>query len=91
MTKNTEQASNSEIKVYQQEVGSLLYLSTRTRPEITFVVNHYARFMLNPNKSHFQALNYIWKYLNNLGPKGLIFSPNKIDQSPPLVGYSDAD
>ena len=47
--------------------------------------------MSNPNKSHFQALNHIWKYLNNLGPKGLIFSPNKIDQSPPLVGYSDAD
>ena len=34
LEKNIEQASPNDIKQYQQEVGSLIYLSTKTRPNI---------------------------------------------------------
>ena len=57
LEKNTEQASPKDIKQYQQEVESLIYLSTKTRPDIAYNVNTCARFMSNLNKTHYQALN----------------------------------
>lgn len=64
LEKSVEQASVDEIHRYQQEVGSLIYLAMNTRPDITFAVNRCARFMSNPNQTHFKALERIWKYLN---------------------------
>ena len=74
MEKNIEQASSKDIKQYQQEVGSLIYLSIKTRPDIAYNVNTCARFMLNPNKIYYQALNQIWKYLNYTPILGITYS-----------------
>ena len=52
LKKNTEQASLKDIKQYQQEVGSLIYLFTKTRPNIAYNINTCARFISNPNKTH---------------------------------------
>ena len=38
--------------VYQSTIGSLLYLSTGTRPDIAFAVSNAARFSSNPSKQH---------------------------------------
>src|SRR5437667_3947949 len=51
--------SKEDLLFYQQQTGSLLFLSTKTRPDIAFVVGNYARFMSKPNKSHFMALDRI--------------------------------
>ena len=88
LEKNTEQASPNDIKEYQQEVGSLIYLSTKTRPDIAFNVNTCARFMSNPNKIHYQALNQIWKYLNYTPTLGITYSGQS---EPYILGYCDSD
>lgn len=88
MEKNTEQASPKDIKQYQQEVGSLIYLSTKTRPDIAYNVNTCARFMSNPNKIHYQALNQIWKYLNYTPTLGITYSGQS---EPYILGYCDSD
>ncbi len=59
LEKNTEQAELKDINLYQQQIGSLMYLMTVTRPNIAFSVSNCARFMSNPNKEHFNALNRI--------------------------------
>jgi len=59
LQKATSDPSKEDINLYQQQVGSLLFLSTKTRPDIAFVVNNYARYMAKPDKSHFTALDRI--------------------------------
>jgi Reverse transcriptase (RNA-dependent DNA polymerase)/gag-polypeptide of LTR copia-type/Integrase core domain/GAG-pre-integrase domain len=89
LDKNTEQANKEDIKLYQQQVGSLIYLSYKTRPDITYAINKCARYMSNPNYSHFKALDRIWKYLNKYPNYGTYYNCN-IDKLE-LIGYTDAD
>ena len=73
LQKATLEPSKEDVNLYQQEVGSLLWLSTKIRPDIAFLVNNYTKYMAKPNKSHFMALNYIWKYLIRYLDLGLYF------------------
>ena len=73
---------------YSSLVGMLLYLSTNTRPDISYAVSQVARFGANPKQSHASAIKMIVRYLAGTKDKGTIFTPNnqfKIDC------YVDAD
>ena len=56
---------------YQSAVGSLLYLSTRTRPDIAFAVGNVALFCSNPTKDHWIALKHVMRYLRGTCQFGL--------------------
>ena len=73
------------IKLYQQIVGSLLYLSNKTRPDISYSVGILARHMSNPNKCDYDLSKRIMRYLN--GTREMKLTYNKKE---PIVGYSDA-
>ena len=72
--KNPNQTDNKIINLYQQEVGSLLYASLKTRLDITFPVNYCARFMANPSEKHINALLKIWRYLLYRPNLGLLYN-----------------
>ena len=44
-------------------IGSLLYLTLSTRPDIAFVVTKMAQFTAKPNKEHLNKALYICRYL----------------------------
>jgi hypothetical protein len=44
---------------YSQIIGSLLYLASATRPDISFVVSKLSRFVSNPRDVHWQALERV--------------------------------
>jgi hypothetical protein len=73
---------------YRSIVGMLLYLSTNTRPDITFAVSQVARFNHAPKKSHASAVKTIIRYLHKTADKGTIVTPTG-DLS--LDCYVDAD
>ena len=73
---------------YQSAVGSLLYLSNWTRPDITFAVNNVAKFMKRPSRDHWTAVKRIFRYLKGTVDYGIVYNP---DSNSSLVGYSDAD
>lgn len=75
-------------KVYQSCVGGLLYLSNRTRPDLTYSVSKAARYCSNPTKEHWSFVKRILRYLNGTLDHGIVYS--KVNE-PNLVGYSDAD
>lgn len=82
----TDECVNQE--KYQSAVGSLLYLSTRTRPDIAYAVGNTARFSSNPTQSHWTAIKRTMRYLNGTRNLGLTYKHNKNSE---LLGYSDAD
>lgn len=72
---------------YREAVGSLLYLSTRTRPDIAYAVGAASRNMESPERKHVTALKRIFKYLAGTLGEGVCykFAANV------LKSYSDAD
>ena len=75
-------------KIYQSAVGSLLYLSTRTWPDIMFAVRTVARFCEKLTKQHWIAVKRILRYLNGSQSLGLLYSKDKEYK---CIGYSEAD
>ena len=74
--------------VYQSAVGSLLYLSTGTRPDIAFAVSNVAKFSSNPGTKHWKAVKRILRYLKGTAGLGLLYLATNTDE---LHGYSDSD
>ena len=73
---------------YQQAIGSLLYLSIKTRPDIAFAVGRAARSCNNPTLDDWSSVKRILRYLRGTPKLGLLYSRSK---SEVCVGYSDAD
>ena len=75
-------------ETYQSAVGALLYLSTRTRPDISYAVSNISKFSSKPSKQHWQAVKRIFRYLNGTIDYGILYEKEKISE---CFGYSDAD
>ena len=88
LQKGTEDSERVDKSHYQSVVGSLLYLSTRTRPDIAFAVGLAARFCSDPTSQHLTAVKRILRYLQGTTHHGLLFRRSKSSE---IVGYSDAD
>ena len=58
---------------YRSVVGMLLYLSTNTRPDISFAVSQVARFTHTPKQSHGTAVKSIIRYLAGTSKRGVIY------------------
>ncbi|KAJ9520612.1 hypothetical protein QJQ45_007481 [Haematococcus lacustris] len=71
---------------YSALVGSLLYLSCCTRPDIAYAVGALARHMASPTQQHWAAAKTVLSYLNGTVSQGLVFGGNDS-----LQGYCDAD
>ncbi len=69
---------------YQSAVGSLLYPSTATRPDITYAVSNVAKFCAKPTNGLLWSESFgIWKELRSM--------VSSSRQSVHCVGFSDAD
>ena len=62
---------------YQSALGSLLYVSTGTRPDITYAVSNVAKYCSNPSKQHWTAVKRIIRYLKKTKHYGLLYSRSK--------------
>ncbi len=88
LVKASEESESADQGLYQSAVGSLLYLSSRTRPDI---VNSAACFCSNPTKEHWTAVKRIFRYLRGTTQFGLLHVLYAKGESSDLIGYSDAD
>lgn len=90
LLKAIEHSEMVDAALYQSAVGSLLYLSGWTRPDIAFSVSSVSRFCSKPTKEHWTAVKRILRYLNGTLNYGLMYEKNE-DKNDGLIGYSDAD
>lgn len=85
-------ADNKTIKLYQQMVGSLMYLTTVARFDIAQAVSMVSRYIQNPNAQHFKAVKRIYAYLKGTPTLGCCWSPQPDNQSKiKLEAYVDSD
>ena len=64
---------------YLQIVGSLLYIATMTRPDISFVMSHLCRYMSDPNFECYQSALNVLLYLEK--SKSLCIRYDSVDRS----------
>jgi hypothetical protein len=77
----------SENKDYAEIVGALLYLSTWTRPDISFAVGRLTRHMQNPRLIDYVDATRVLNYLKGTVELGITYRKG----AGGLVGYTDSD
>ena len=83
-----ENSPSCDIELYQSAVGALLYLATRTRPDISFAVSCAAKYCSKPTQDNWTAIKRIFRYLAGTTNFGICYEKSKIGK---CVGYSDSD
>ncbi|CAA7264973.1 unnamed protein product [Cyclocybe aegerita] len=73
--------------LYHKAVGSLMYTSLGTRPDITFAVQTVSRYTSKPGPEHWEAVKRIFCYLSGTKELWLSFGGD----TKGLVGFADAD
>ena len=79
-----------KLKEFQGLVGSLTFLASATRPDISAALGVLSQFASNPGNLHWQAAKRILRYLKGSLDMGVIFRGN-LSSEVNLVGFVDAD
>ncbi|KAK1684766.1 hypothetical protein QYE76_045614 [Lolium multiflorum] len=72
---------------YSQIIGSLMYLASATRPDISFAVSKLSHFVSRPGDVHWHALERVLRYLKGTASYGIHYT----GYPRVLEGYSDAN
>jgi hypothetical protein len=72
---------------YSQIIGSLMYLASATRPDISFAVSKLSRFSSNPGSDHWRGIDRVMRYLKGTMSYAIHYS----GYPGVLEGYSDSN
>jgi hypothetical protein len=87
LSKNEGELLDKKQFPYGTLVGKLMFLAVATRPDIAYSVSALARFISDPNLTHWQAAKGVVRYLAYTNKRGITFRGSNLD----LTGYCDAD
>lgn len=74
---------------YREILGALLYLSTRTRPNIATTMLMFGKFQAGPAPKHWMALKHVVRYLKITAHMGIIIPHQAANKR--LCAWSDSD
>jgi hypothetical protein len=72
---------------YREAIGSLMYTSIATCPDITFTISTLSQFLENLGEAHWDVVKHIFHYLAGTKDLQLTYGGEQHD----LIGYMDAD
>jgi hypothetical protein len=72
---------------YSSAVGSLMYAMICTRPDLAYAVSMVSRYMANPGKEHWKAVQWVFRYLSGTRYHCLCFGTSRDG----VQGYVDSD
>ena len=75
---------------YREAVGSLLYLTTCTRPDLSFVISELSRHFAEPAEDHWLTVKHVLRYIKGTKDQKLTFSKDE-SGTLGLQVYADAD
>lgn len=73
---------------YRKAVGSLIYLATVSRPDISYVISVLSQFLDKPTKVHWCLVKKVLKYLKGTSGLGILYNANAESK---LECFSDSD
>jgi hypothetical protein len=71
-------------------VGKCMYLSTCTRPDISYAVRELARYMSNYGTRHYAAAKHLLRYLKGTSSRGILYG-NVDNMTPIFRSFADSD
>ena len=84
----------SEKTTYREMIGSLMYLSTMTRPNITYAVSTLSQYLDSPHTTHLEAVKRVFRYLAGTKHLRLVLGGHCLaagSNTTGVLGFSDAD
>lgn len=75
-----------DVNLFQQAIGSLIYLSKATRPDIAYAVSTVAQSMKNPTEEDWVKVKRIFRYLQGTTNLKLKYKKGRGG----MIGYADA-
>ncbi|KAJ9543281.1 hypothetical protein OSB04_022988 [Centaurea solstitialis] len=72
---------------YSSAVGSLMYAMICTRPDLAYAISMVSRYMANPGKEHWKAVQWVLRYLSGTRNHCLCFGTSRDS----VQGYVDSD
>jgi hypothetical protein len=84
--KKNRRISRDQLRYYQT-IGSLMYLASATRPDISFAMSKLSRFVSNPRDDHWHAIERVLRYLKGTMSLGICYTRYPTV----LEGYCDAN
>ncbi|MBW0523147.1 hypothetical protein O181_062862 [Austropuccinia psidii MF-1] len=73
---------------YRSAIGSLNYISTATRPDISYAISALSQFLEKPRIRQWKAFLHVLRYLNGTADLCVTYQKNMNESA---VAYSDAD
>jgi hypothetical protein len=86
LLKKNRRISRDQLR-YSQIIGSLMYLASAMKPDISFAVSKLSRFVSNPGDDHWHALERVLRYLKGTMSLGIHYT----GYPTALEGYYDAN
>ncbi|SOV02881.1 uncharacterized protein UDID_18058 [Ustilago sp. UG-2017a] len=81
--------SAAQQKEYPVIVGKLLWVANSTWPDLSLTMGILTRHMHEPSQEHYQAAQWVLRYLKSTKEVGLVYRANESQE--PLVAHSDAN
>ena len=78
-----------DAKTYREVVGSLIYIMTCTRPDLSWIVSKLSQNLSEPNEQHWITAKHVMSYLKGTIDHELCY--RKSEANLKLVAYSDSD
>ncbi|RVE40949.1 hypothetical protein evm_014401 [Chilo suppressalis] len=75
---------------YRELIGSLMFIATVTRPDISFAVSYLAQFFDKPNEECWKQAKKVVRYLKETKEIRLVYKRNE-KQGSSIIVYSDSD
>lgn len=91
LIKCNEETEKTETTVYRyrEAIGGLLYLSTKTRPDLAQAVGHGSRYVNNYTKQRVTEVKRTFRYLNGTWNQGIRYNDKHNKRE--MVAYCDSD
>ena len=90
-----EVPANDKLFPYRELIGSIMYLTTCTRPDLAFSVGQLSRYVQSPTQQHIGPAKQVLvlRYFIDTKSQGIMYSRSKAEENTRLIidGYCDSD